>query len=88
MCFLASRPRGSRQRLLLAIADEPWGPFELLGPLIDPEERSGENGHGCAVLDDEGVRIVYQERGGDGMRWHVRHALVPLDEQLPARRAG
>ena len=78
VCFLAGRPRGERQRLLLAVADEPTGPFEVVGPIITPEGGLGENGHGSTVIDGDQVRIVYQERAGDGYPWHFRHAVASV----------
>jgi hypothetical protein len=79
VCFLAEEPRGSRQRVLLARADEPVGPYELLGPLIDPSSPGGENGHGTTVRDGRHLRVVYQERAGEGNPWHIRHARCDVD---------
>jgi hypothetical protein len=79
VCFLADRPRGSRQRVLLATADAPTGPFELLGPVIDPAKPSGENGHATSIVDGDSVRVVYQERAANGSPWRIRHAVCDLD---------
>ena len=78
VCFLADRPRGQRQRLVLAVADRPVGPYELLGPVVEPEGGLGENGHGTAVVEGGRVRLVYQERAGDGRPWHYRHAVASI----------
>jgi hypothetical protein len=37
----------------------------------------GENGHGTAVLEGDLIRLVYQERAGDGQPWRICHATVP-----------
>ena len=84
VCFLAGRPRGQRQRLLLAVADDVTGPYELLGPIVEPENGLGENGHGTAVVDGDRVRIVYQERAGDGLPWHFRHAVASIGATVHA----
>jgi hypothetical protein len=89
VCFLAEHPKGSRQRLLLAVADNPAGPYGLLGPIVDPAVDGGENGHGTSVLVDDEVHVVYQERAGDGQRWHVRHAITQIESATRTlRKAG
>lgn len=77
VCFLAAHRRGERQRLLLAVAERPEGPFEVLGPLVGPLD-GGENGHGAAVVDAGTLRLVYQERAGEGRPWRILHATAPL----------
>jgi len=77
VCFLPNRPRGHRQRLLLAVAEEPVGPYVVLGPAVQPlgPQQSGENGHGAAILGGDGlIHLVYQERGGDGLPWRILRA--------------
>jgi hypothetical protein len=38
-------------------------------------EGTGENGHGAAVVGEDGlIHLVYQERGGDGLPWRILHA--------------
>jgi hypothetical protein len=89
VCFLAEHPKGSRQRLLLAIADNPVGPYGLLGPIVGPAVQGGENGHGTSVLVGDDVHVVYQERAGDGQRWHVRHAITRIEPAIRTlRKAG
>ncbi|MEY2471479.1 MAG: hypothetical protein QOK28_808 [Actinomycetota bacterium] len=89
VCFLAEHPRGSRQRVLLAVADDPAGPYGLLGPILEPSVRGGENGHGTSVVEDGAVRVIYQERAGDGRRWHVRSAITQLEAaSATLRKAG
>ncbi|MDQ4069839.1 MAG: hypothetical protein M3203_10290 [Actinomycetota bacterium] len=77
VCFLPDRPRGHRQRLLLAVAPAPEGPYCVLGAAVEPAGRhgAGENGHGVAVLGEDGlVHFVYQERAGDGLPWRILRA--------------
>jgi hypothetical protein len=77
VCFLPDRPLGNRQRLLLAVAHEPTGPYVVLGAPVQPmsPEGTGENGHGTAVVGEDGlIHLVYQERAGDGLPWRILHA--------------
>lgn len=76
VCFLAAHPRGSRQRILLAVAETPIGPYESLGAFIEPagDNGSGENGHGTAVRLGNKVELIYQERSGDGKPWRFMRA--------------
>lgn len=79
VCFLPDRPPGHRQRLLLAVADEPAGPYVVLGAAVEPSgpQGAGENGHGTAVVGEDGlVHLVYQERAGDGLPWRIMRATV------------
>jgi hypothetical protein len=85
VCFLAGRPRGTRQRLFLAVSDGPLGPYEVLGPGIPTR---GENGHGTSVVAGESLHIVYQERAGEGRRWHIRWATGRLAVPSSLRQAG
>jgi len=80
VCFLADRPRGHRQRVLLAIADEPRGPYEVLGPVLEPTglRGDGENGHGTSVVIDDEVRVIYQERSGGDAPWRIMQAVARL----------
>ncbi|HUR77882.1 MAG TPA: hypothetical protein VMZ22_08035 [Acidimicrobiales bacterium] len=84
VCFLADQPRGARQRLLLATAERPTGPFELLGALIDPAGHLGENGHGTSVVAGNDLHVVYQERSAAAQPWHVRHAVFDIDSLTDA----
>jgi len=79
VCFLRGYPKGSRQRLLLAVADHVSGPYSVIGPVVAPSGPggSGENGHGSAVLDGDTVHLIYQELSGR-RSWHLRHALAPV----------
>jgi hypothetical protein len=75
VCFLAGHRRGNRQRVLLAVADEAKGPYELIGPVLEPAGGAGENGHGTSIVEGGRLRVVYQERAGEGRPWHIRHAV-------------
>lgn len=71
VCFLPTGTHGSRQRALLAVADHPEGPYDLLGPAIEPAAygRPGENGHGAVLVHDGQVYLYFQHRDGDGLPW-------------------
>ena len=87
VCFLPDRAPGHRQRLLLAVAEKPTGPYVVLGAAVEPSgpDGAGENGHGTAVLGDDGlVHFVYQERAGDGLPWRIMRATT----ELPALQAA
>lgn len=74
VCFLRGRRAGQRQRVLFATAEAANGPYRVLGPLLDPSGGKGENGHGCAVVAEGRVHVVYQERAGTARPWHLRSA--------------
>jgi hypothetical protein len=79
VCFLPDLPRGHRQRLLLAVADEVIGPYVVLGPAVQPAGPggSGENGHGTSVLGEDGlIHFVSQERAGEGLPWRIMRATI------------
>ncbi len=98
VCFLPDQPLGHRQRLLLAVAEEPTGPYVVLGAAVQPggPGGTGENGHGTAVLGDDGlVHLVYQERAGDGLPWRILRAttepaavVVALEAARPAEKVS
>jgi hypothetical protein len=81
VCFLPTGATGARQRAFLAVADEPEGPYDLVGPALDPRAygRTGENGHGAAVVHDGEVYLFFQHRDGDGLPWDLHVASVPAD---------
>jgi hypothetical protein len=89
VCFLRDRPPGARQRVLLALADDPCGPYRILDPPLPPDtpDGDGENGHGTAAQVGRNVRLVYQERSGRSAPWRFRHASLTVDAP-PRRRAG
>jgi hypothetical protein len=73
VCFLPVGAFGARQRVFVAVADRPTGPYTLVGPAIDPVAygRPGENGHGAVVVHDGRVYLYFQHRDGDGLPWDV-----------------
>lgn len=60
-CFLPDGPRGSRQRVFLAVADRVEGPYRTLGPVLHPTEP-GENGHSTVLMIGTEVVVFYQCR--------------------------
>jgi hypothetical protein len=79
VCFLPDGDHGTRQRIFLAVADRPEGPYEVLGPVLDPVRYAvgGENGHGCTVVDRGRVYLFFQHRDGDGLPWAVYVTSIP-----------
>jgi hypothetical protein len=84
VCFLPGQVAGTRQRVFLAVADEPAGPWEVLGPAVEPPLRGGENGHGCLVEDDGRLVLLYQERTLADPRWRL--AMTEIDLEAVAAR--
>lgn len=80
VCFLPVGTIGTRQRVVLAVADRPEGPYEVLGPAIEPSVygRPGENGHASAVVAGRDLHLFFQHRDGDGQPWDVHVAAVPV----------
>lgn len=78
VCFLPDGDCATRQRVFLAVADEPEGPYDLIGPAIEPAAygRTGENGHGCVVVHDGEVHLFFQHRDGEGQPWTLQAASV------------
>jgi hypothetical protein len=72
VCFLPNGAAGSRQRVFLGAAATPVGPFELCGPFTLPGGL-GEDGHACAVLEDDDLFVFMQTRSGVQDPW--RYAL-------------
>lgn len=79
VCFLPDGDHGTRQRIFLAVADRPEGPYDVLGPALDPVRYAagGENGHGCTVVDRGRVYLFLQHRDGDGPPWTLFVTSVP-----------
>jgi hypothetical protein len=68
-CFLPDGPRGGRQRVFFAVADRVEGPYQTLGPVLDPSEP-GENGHSTVMVDNNELTLIYQSRVlSTGHRW-------------------
>ena len=93
VAFVPGR-RGTRQRVFLARSRSPDGPYEVLGPTLEPEGdgwESGEVGHATAVVDGDDICITYQARaarpreGDDGeARWRCGVACWPLPDFVRA----
>ncbi|GAC1413365.1 MAG: hypothetical protein NVSMB66_5130 [Candidatus Doudnabacteria bacterium] len=65
VCFLSQGKRGTRQRVFMAISENPQGPFSVLPPIIHLEEQewgSGENGHAAGVVVDKQLYLFFQAR--------------------------
>ena len=68
-CFLPHGPRGSRQRVFLAVADRVEGPYRTLGPVLETAEP-GENGHSTVIVTDAEALVIYQSRSMETrQRW-------------------
>ncbi|HSS10396.1 MAG TPA: hypothetical protein VLL25_10945 [Acidimicrobiales bacterium] len=83
VCFLASGPRGSRQRVLFAAADRPGGPYRSLGPVLPVGEgwEGGENGHAGAAIVGDDLWLVYQARPpGNVEQWRIGSARCRLSD--------
>ncbi len=67
-CFLSHGRFGTRQRVFFAISENVQGPYQTLGPVIDPifgpEWETGENGHAAGFLYEERLQLFYQARSG------------------------
>lgn len=76
-CFLPNAPPRDRQRVFVAVADVPTGPFTILGPVV-PGPGDGEvyeNGHATAVLDAAGrLQLVFHEWTSAHPGWRLGRA--------------
>ncbi len=84
-CFLPAVPIRQRQRVFLALADEPTGPYEVLGPVV-PDPGDGpvfENGHATALLHRGRVALVFHEWTSSDSGWRVRRASAAVGDLLP-----
>jgi hypothetical protein len=79
VCFLPAGDHGSRQRVLFAVADDPAGPYDVIGPAIEPESYAapGENGHATTVVEHGRVYLFFQHRDGDGPPWELFVTSIP-----------
>lgn len=84
-CFLPGVPIRQRQRVFLALADEPTGPYEVLGPVVpDPGDGPAfENGHATALLHRGRVELVFHEWTNSDSGWRLRRASAPVGELFP-----
>jgi hypothetical protein len=81
--FRSDGPAGARQRVFLAVAQRPTGPYSLQGPAIAPEngDDGGENGHATAICVDDELVLFFQEREVHDGRW--RYALAAASLERP-----
>ncbi|RUW53373.1 hypothetical protein EOA36_10765 [Mesorhizobium sp. M8A.F.Ca.ET.021.01.1.1] len=80
-CFLPEGPRGSRQRVFFALAEQVEGPYRTVGPVLDPGEP-GENGHSTVVIEGNRLALFYQSRrAATGHRWRYGVAKCDLARQ-------
>ncbi|MCB5203736.1 hypothetical protein LH464_14765 [Neorhizobium sp. T786] len=83
-CFLPSGPRGQRQRVFFAIADEVQGPYVSVGPVLDPP-HAGENGHSTVLIDQDDLILIYQSRlESTNYRWRYGVARCRVMQQEAA----
>lgn len=76
VCFLP-KPAGSegrRQRIFLATARSPIGPFVPVGLPFAPTTPRGEIGHPDTIIHENHISVIYQERLGNGKPWYLRRA--------------
>lgn len=68
-CFLEEKTQvGERQRVFMAAAESPFGPFEHMALPLNPIEYNtgqGENGHPDTIDLGDRIGILFQERAGD-----------------------
>jgi predicted GH43/DUF377 family glycosyl hydrolase len=72
VCFLPNGRRGTRQRVFFALADDVYGPYRTIGPVLAPgiePWEAGENGHATVVLCGDRLVVVYQARSGTEGNW-------------------
>ncbi len=80
VCFLPEGARGTRQRIFFAVADNVYGPYKTLGPILTPTTEgwaSGENGHASAIILDDTLHLFYQARPAHMNKinnWRYGHA--------------
>jgi len=86
VCFLASAAMGSRQRVFFATAATPQGPYEILGPAMDPG-HGGEVGHATATIHNGELSLFFQERPPRGA-WRYGIASAPVYAAASGRRAA
>jgi hypothetical protein len=93
VCFLPMPHSflGSRQRVFMAAATSPEGPFKPLGLLFEPIEqpsRTGENGHPDTFIQDGKLWVIYQERTGNNQPWHLRSAAFEIEALINGVHLG
>lgn len=79
VCFLGGAPAGNRQRVFLATAPRPAGPYQVHGVALDAPDGVGEVGHATGIVDDDELLLFFQERAGDGP-WRYALAAAPVQD--------
>jgi hypothetical protein len=95
VCFLEKglHEVGTRQRVFLAAAETPFGPFHPVTTPLQPTKYDigeGENGHPDTIDLGDSIGILYQERAGNRKPWHLRYAEIAKAEMMalaPAPRS-
>jgi len=83
-CFLPQGRRGTRQRVFFAIADRVEGPYNTVGPILDPG-FSGENGHSTVMVHNDQLLLFYQSRVEEtSHRWRYGLAKCGLNHAILA----
>ena len=86
-CFVQEGPRGTRQRVFFAIAEDPSGPYISLGPVLSERDQpweSGENGHATGWIKDDRLYLFYQARSQEHPQPDMnpwRYGLAQFDVQ-------
>jgi hypothetical protein len=90
VCFTPGAPAGARQRVFFAVASDPAGPYDVLGPVLTPAggDTTGENGHATAVVVDHHLMLFFQERDVADGTWRYGLAAVELSKLGRERREG
>jgi hypothetical protein len=78
--FVHGGAAGSRQRVFLAVAANPYVPFDVGPPVVMPlgGETTGENGHATVVIDGDELVLFFQERDAPSHKWRYALATAPL----------
>lgn len=90
-CFLSEGEFGTRQRVFFGLADTITGPYESMGPVIDPilypefAWLSGENGHATVMVWNDQLYLFFQSRGkmshySNDTRWQYGMATFSLSK--------
>ncbi len=85
-CFLPEGQRGNRQRVFFAIAELPQGPYQSIGPVLDPGV-AGENGHSTVLVTGDELTLFYQSRlNATNNLWRYGIARFNLRQPLFSRQ--
>ncbi len=94
-CFVEEGPRGTRQRVFFAIADDIEGPYTSLGPVLTgstEEWEDGENGHASAWMEGDELYLFYQARSKKDRvpaenRWRYGIAVFRVEDIIATRES-